>query len=150
MYVSNSCLRWATKELLSYKTAGQRTMREDTSYSSFSVDDYTETSSSFTDFKKITDGAYCTLWRACRNGQCYVVKALRAQYASSPEYQALLKKEYAILSMFDSPYIVKACGHKSALSYYTERSPSYERGFQAVPTAHRHLYPRHSHSRYRQ
>lgn len=92
-------------------------MREDTSYSSFSVDDYTETSSSFTDFKKITDGAYCTLWRACRNGQYYVVKALHAQYANSPEYQALLKKEYDILSMFDSPYIVKACGYCDIAPY---------------------------------
>lgn len=78
-------------------------MREDTSYSSFTVDDYTATSSSYTDFEKIADGSYCILWRARRNGQWYVVKSLQKQYEDSPEYLALLRKEYDILSMFHNP-----------------------------------------------
>ena len=82
-------------------------MREDTSYSSFTVDDYTATSSSYTDFEKIADGSYCILWRARRNGQWYVVKSLQKQYEDSPEYLALLRKEYDILSMFHNPCVVK-------------------------------------------
>lgn len=88
-------------------------MREDTSYSSFTVDDYTATSSSYTDFEKIADGSYCILWRARRNGQWYVVKSLQKQYEDSPEYLALLRKEYDILSMFHNPCVVKVfdfCG----------------------------------------
>ena len=46
-----------------------------------------------------------------------MVKALRAQYASSPENQALMKKEYDILSMFDRPYIVKACDYCDIAPY---------------------------------
>lgn len=82
-------------------------MTEDKTYSDFLESDFTTTSSQYTDFEKVADGSYCTLWRACKDGQWYVIKALQTEHQDSAQYIALLKKEYDILSMFDSPYVVK-------------------------------------------
>ena len=83
-------------------------MTEDTSFSDFIEGDFTVPSSGYTGFEKIVDGAICTLWRTCKDGQRYVVKSLQAKYRDQTQYVARLRKEYDILSMFDSPYIVKA------------------------------------------
>lgn len=82
-------------------------MTEETSYSDFVVDEPAVVSHAYTDFEKLADGAYCTLWRACKDGQWVVVKALQPQYRDSAQYEMLLRKEYDILSMLDSPYVVK-------------------------------------------
>ena len=83
-------------------------MTEDTSFSDFIEGNFTVPSSDYTGFEKIADGAICTLWRTCKDGQRYVVKSLQAKYRDQTQYVARLRKEYDILSMFDSPYIVKA------------------------------------------
>lgn len=82
-------------------------MTEETSYSDFVVDEPAVVSHAYTDFEKLADGAYCTLWRACKDGQWVVVKALQPQYRDSAQYEMLLRKEYDILAMLDSPYVVK-------------------------------------------
>lgn len=82
-------------------------MTEDASYSDFMADEQVAVSRAYTGYEKLTDGAYCTLWRACKDGQWVVVKALQPQYRGRAQYEVLLRKEYDILSMFDSPYVVK-------------------------------------------
>ena len=82
-------------------------MTEDTSFSDFIEGSFTVPSSDYTDFEKIADGAICTLWRANKDGQRYVVKSLQAEYRDQTQYIARLRKEYDILSIFDSPYVVK-------------------------------------------
>jgi len=81
---------------------------EDTSFSDFIEGSFTVPSSDYTGFEKIADGAICTLWRANKDGQRYVVKSLQAEYRDQTQYIARLRKEYDILSIFDSPYVVKA------------------------------------------
>lgn len=76
-------------------------------YSDFVVDDTTVISNDFTAFEQIAEGACCQLWRASKGGQWYVVKALKAQYRDSAQHNALMAKEYEVLSLFDSPYVVK-------------------------------------------
>lgn len=83
-------------------------MTEDTSFSDFIEGSFTAPSSDYTGFEKIADGAICTLWRANKDGQRYVVKSLQAEYRDQTQYIARLRKEYDILSIFDSPYVVKA------------------------------------------
>ena len=83
-------------------------MTEDTSFSDFIEGSFTVPSSDYTGFEKIADGAICTLWRTCKDGQRYVVKSLQAEYRDQTQYIARLRKEYDILSIFDSPYVVKA------------------------------------------
>ena len=83
-------------------------MTEDTSFSDFIEGSFTVPSSDYTGFEKIADGAICTLWRANKDGQRYVVKSLQAEYRDQTQYIARLRKEYDILSIFDSPYVVKA------------------------------------------
>ena len=83
-------------------------MTEDTSFSDFIEGSFTVPSSDYTGFEKIADGAICTLWRANKDGQRYVVKSLQAKYRDQTQYIARLRKEYDILSMFDSPCVVKA------------------------------------------
>ena len=92
-------------------------MTEDTSFSDFIEGSFTVPSSDYTGFEKIADGAICTLWRANKNGQRYVVKSLQAEYRDQTQYIARLRKEYDILSMFDSPYVVKAVDYCSIPHY---------------------------------
>jgi serine/threonine protein kinase len=81
---------------------------ENITFSDFIEGDFTVPSTDYTGFEKIADGAVCTLWRVCKDGQRYVVKSLQAKYRDQTQYIARLRKEYDILSMFDSPCVVKA------------------------------------------
>ncbi len=54
-------------------------MTEDTSYSDFMADEPVAVSHAYTGFAKLADGAYCTLWRACKNSLWVVVKSLQPQ-----------------------------------------------------------------------
>ena len=83
-------------------------MAENITFSDFIEGDFTVPSTDYTGFEKIADGAVCTLWRVCKDGQRYVVKSLQAKYRDQTQYIARLRKEYDILSMFDSPCVVKA------------------------------------------
>lgn len=64
-------------------------------------------SNSFTDFEEIASGLFCLILRAKKNGQWFVVKALKTMYRESTQHIALLRKEYDVMSMFDSPYVVR-------------------------------------------
>ena len=82
-------------------------------YSYFVGDDPHVISNSLTAFEKIAEGACCQLWRASKGGQWYVVKSLKEQYRDSAQHNALMAKEYEVLTQLDSPYVVKVydyCG----------------------------------------
>mgnify|MGYP003440308052 FL=1 len=89
----------------------------ETSYSDFVADDQVIVSHDYTNFEQMAEGAYCDLWRACKEGQWYVVKALKPQFRKAAQYESLLRKEYDILSMFDSAYVVKVYGFPNLPDY---------------------------------
>ena len=92
-------------------------MADDSSYSIFVADKPVAVSHDYTGFSKLADGAYCTLWRACKDGQWVVVKALQPPYRGCAQYEMSLRKEYDILSMFDSPYVVKVYSYGDVAGY---------------------------------
>lgn len=92
-------------------------MADDSSYSIFVADKPVAVSHDYTGFSKLADGAYCTLWRACKDGQWVVVKALKPPYRGCAQYEMSLRKEYDILSMFDSPYVVKVYSYGDVAGY---------------------------------
>ncbi len=54
---------------------------------------------------------------ACKDGQWVVVKALQPPYRGCAQYEMSLRKEYDILSMFDSPYVVKVYSYGDVAGY---------------------------------
>lgn len=92
-------------------------MADDSSYSNFVAGEPVAVSHDYTGFSKVAEGAYCTLWRACKDGQWVVVKALKPPYRGCAQYEMLLRKEYDILSMFDSPYVVKVYSYGDVAGY---------------------------------
>ncbi len=92
-------------------------MADDSSYSNFVAGEPVAVSHDYTGFSKVVEGAYCTLWRACKDGQWVVVKALKPNYRGCAQYEMLLRKEYDILSMFDSPYVVKVYSYGDVADY---------------------------------
>lgn len=81
-------------------------------FSDFFPNDIPLVTGDFSAFEKIAEGAYCCLWRAGKDGQWFVVKSLKAPYQDSVQHNALMAKEYEVLSMLDSPYIVKGIAYR--------------------------------------
>ena len=94
-------------------------MHDDTSYSDFVSGGAVNVLHEYSGFEKIADGSFCTLWRASKDGRWVVVKSLQPQYRDSAQYELLLKKEYDILSMFNSPYVVKVYDFQDITDYGT-------------------------------
>lgn len=92
-------------------------MHDDTSYSDFVSGGAVNVLHEYSGFEKIADGSFCTLWRASKDGRWVVVKSLQPQYRDSAQYELLLKKEYDILSMFNSPYVVKVYDYCNIAGY---------------------------------
>lgn len=66
-------------------------MADDSSYSNFVASEPVAVSHDYTGFSKVAEGAYCTLWRACKDGQWVVVKALKPPYRGCAQYEMLLR-----------------------------------------------------------
>jgi serine/threonine protein kinase len=70
-------------------------------------------SSRLTDITPLTDnsrGGYCRLFKAVRMGKWCVLKCLRPEYASNPEFIVQLQKEFEISYKLSHPNIVQMIG----------------------------------------
>lgn len=65
---------------------------------------------SFSQFEPLGEGSYCRLLKARRQGQWWVLKVLKEEYADQPLYTGLLQKEYDVLARLSHAAIVKAIG----------------------------------------
>lgn len=84
----------------------QRT-EEETSFLDLRPGDVTAIYDNLTDFEEIARGTYCVIMRAKKGGQWFAVKALKEKYRESTPHIALLRKEYEIMSLLDSPNVVR-------------------------------------------
>lgn len=74
-------------------------------------------SAEFSDVSEIPTGGFNVLLRAKRDGQWWILKGLKASCRHDFVYQELLRKEYAILSELDSPYVASAVGMETVEGY---------------------------------
>jgi serine/threonine protein kinase len=64
-------------------------------------------SSRFSGHSELPSRGYCQLFKAQRNGQWFVLKALQPEYQQDPVYQGMLEKEYDLMMQLNHPSIVR-------------------------------------------
>jgi len=84
--------------------------RDDISNSGFFQEDEYRISDDFTGHSEIAARGYCRLFKAQRQGQWFVLKSLKPEYAADPVFQGLLAKEYGLMMQLNHPNIVRFYG----------------------------------------
>lgn len=69
-------------------------------------------SNQFTGYKELPSNGYSRLFRAQRYGQWYMLKGLKPEYATDPQYTAMFAKEFALTVELNHPNIVRALSHE--------------------------------------
>ena len=64
-------------------------------------------SSTFSEHSELPSRGYCQLFKAQRNGQWFVLKALQPEYQQDPVYQGMLEKEFDLMMQLNHPNIVR-------------------------------------------
>lgn len=64
----------------------------------------------YSEIEEMAEGAYCRLLKARRQGQWWVLKSLKKEYAGQPFYERLLQKEYEVLARLQHTAVVRAVG----------------------------------------
>lgn len=67
----------------------------------------------FSEIEEIAEGAYCRLLKARWQGQWWILKSLKEEYAGQPFYERLLQKEYEVLTRLPHTSVVRAVGMKT-------------------------------------
>ncbi len=68
----------------------------------------------FSEIEEMAEGSYCRLLKARRQGQWWVLKTLKEEYAGQPFYESLLQKEYDVLTRLQHTAVVRAIGMEKA------------------------------------
>ena len=84
--------------------------RDDISNSGFLQEGEYKVTDSFTGHSEISARGHCRLFKAQRQGQWFVLKSLKPEYASDPVFQGLLAKEYGLMMQLNHPNIVRIYG----------------------------------------
>lgn len=80
---------------------------DDISTSGFIQNSEYKVSGHFTEYSEIAAKGYCRLFKAQRQGQWFVLKALKPEFAHDPVYQGLFEKEYNLMLQLNHPNIVR-------------------------------------------
>lgn len=83
---------------------------DDISNSGFFQEDEYRISDDFIGHSEIAARGYCRLFKAQRQGQWFVLKSLKPEYAADPVFQGLLAKEYGLLMQLNHPNIARIYG----------------------------------------
>ena len=83
---------------------------DDISNSGFFQEDEYRISDDFTGHSEIAARGYCRLFKAQRQGQWFVLKSLKPEYAADPVFQGLFAKEYGLLMQLNHPNIARIYG----------------------------------------
>lgn len=111
------CIRWLTinKPIGSEaKTYSQKCYfcrmfenPDDISTSGFVPPSEYAVSSRFSEYSELPSRGYCKLFKAQRNGQWFVLKALKPECQQDPVYQGMLEKEFDLMMQLNHPNIVR-------------------------------------------
>lgn len=80
---------------------------DDISTSGFVPSSEYAVSGRFSGHSELPSRGYCRLFKAQRNGQWFVLKALKPEYQQDPVYQGMLEKEYDLMMQLNHPNIVR-------------------------------------------
>ena len=80
---------------------------DDISTSAFQQNIEYNVSSRFTGYVEMAAKGYCHLFKVQRNGQWFVLKALKPEFAHDPVYQGLFDKEFNLMMQLNHPNIVR-------------------------------------------
>ena len=64
-------------------------------------------SSTFSEYSELPSRGYCRLFKAQRNGQWFVLKALKPECQQDPVYQGMLEKEFDLMMQLNHPNVVR-------------------------------------------
>lgn len=64
----------------------------------------------FSEYGDLPSKSYCRLCKVQRNGQWFVLKALKSEYAGDSSYRGLLDKEFQLMIQLQHPNIVRVWG----------------------------------------
>ncbi len=80
---------------------------DDISTSGFVPSSEYAVSGCFSGHSELPSRGYCRLFKAQRNGQWFVLKALKPEYQQDPVYQGMFEKEYDLMMQLNHPNIVR-------------------------------------------
>ena len=80
---------------------------DDISTSGFVPSSEYAVSGRFSEYSELPSRGYCRLFKAQRNGQWFVLKALKPEYQQDPVYQGMLEKEFGLMLQLNHPNIVR-------------------------------------------
>ncbi len=85
--------------------------------SDFFFSPVSDISDSFTEISEVSSNGFNILLRAKRNGQWWMLKALKPSFLHDSTYQQILQKEYDLLSRLDHPGVTKVEGLEEVAGY---------------------------------
>lgn len=80
---------------------------DDISTSGFVLSSEHAVSGRFSGHSELPSRGYCRLFKAQRNGQWFVLKALKPDYQQDPVYQGMIEKEFDLMMQLNHPNIVR-------------------------------------------
>ena len=80
---------------------------DDISTSGFVPSSEYAVSGRFSEYSELLSRGYCRLFKAQRNGQWFVLKALKPECQQDPVYQGMLEKEFDLMMQLNHPNVVR-------------------------------------------
>ena len=80
---------------------------DDISTSGFVPSSEYAVSGRFSEYSELPSRGYCRLFKAQRNGQWFVLKALKPEYQQDPMYQGMIEKEFDLMMQLNHPNVVR-------------------------------------------